>query len=234
MKTKQFKKLFGVVLLFLFCAAFELYAGGGGGGGGGRGGGGGGGGGRGGGAGGGFGGFGGGGIGGGGGGGGVAAARGGGAGTGTYNPNGAVGQAVQISVDPNTHLITVIADEETARQIQKVLAQLDAPVPQVLIRVIFLEVQDSKALDLGFQGNYNGSSKDFGMISGYITNYGLIHPCNNCYKLLPPVTSVGTATIGPSGLTQLTTSYSCGARFWPARSLGGSGREWRALSDHGQ
>ncbi len=43
MKTKHFNKLFGGVLLFLFCAAFELYAGGGGGGGGARGGGGGGG-----------------------------------------------------------------------------------------------------------------------------------------------------------------------------------------------
>ena len=127
MKTKHLKKIFGAVLMFLFCAAFELYAGGGGGGGG----------------------FGGGG--GGAGGGGArwwrrrwrrhrrfwrrrrwwwrwwrrwpaAAAQ---APANTIN-NGVVGTA-QIYMDPNTHKIMVVADEKTAKQIQDVLNRLDDP-----------------------------------------------------------------------------------------------------------
>ena len=46
-------------------------------------------------------------------------------------------------------------------QIRRVIASLDAPEPQVLIKAVFLEVQDSKALDLGVQGNYTGFSKNF-------------------------------------------------------------------------
>ena len=42
-------------------------------------------------------------------------------GPGAYNGNGIVGNAVQISADPNTHQTIVIADEATAGQIQEVL-----------------------------------------------------------------------------------------------------------------
>jgi general secretion pathway protein D len=165
MKTKQFKKLFGGVLIFLFCAAFELYAGGGRGGGGGGGGGGRGGGG----IGGGFGGFGGGGIGGGGGGFGGGAARGGGANSSQYNNNGTVGIA-QIYVDPTTHNIMVVADAVTAAQVQETLARLDAPQPQVLIRVVFLEVNNNKASDIGINGQYTGRNGTWSTFGGFVTN----------------------------------------------------------------
>ena len=42
-----------------------------------------------------------------------------------YNTSGTVGNAVQISVDPNTHNITVIGDKETANQIQETLSRLN-------------------------------------------------------------------------------------------------------------
>ena len=58
---------------------------------------------------------------------------------GQYNNNGTVGNAV-ISVDPVTHNIVVIADEETSQQISNVIANLDVPEPQVLIKVVFVEV----------------------------------------------------------------------------------------------
>jgi type II secretory pathway component GspD/PulD (secretin) len=77
-----------------------------------------------------------------------------------YNNNGTVGSA-NISVDPVTHNIVVIADKETSEQIRKVIASLDAPEPQVLIKVAFVEVDDNKALDLGVQGNYTGFTKTF-------------------------------------------------------------------------
>ena len=212
MKTNHFKKQFGGILMFLLCAAVQVYAGGGGGGGG-RGGGG----------------FGGGGaaIGGGGFGGGGGAAGGRGtsstAGNSAYNNNGQVGTAPEITVDPMTHNIVVIADKETMAQIQKVLDSLDAPEPQVLIKAAFIEVDDNKALDLGVQGNYNGFSKSFGVVTGYITNYSLNTPTTTTYPTTGgSVVTLGTPSIEPSGLTPLTTSYSVNNGFSLPQSLQGS------------
>ena len=66
----------------------------------------------------------------------------------TFNNNGSVGNAI-ITVDPQTHNIIVIADEETSRQISNVLANLDVPKPQVLIKMVFLEVQRNDGSDIG-------------------------------------------------------------------------------------
>ena len=149
MKTSCFKKYLGGVLALLFCTAMEIHAqqrtGGGGGG---------------------FGGFGG---------------FGGGnrnnnnassSSSGQYNNNGTVGSAV-ISVDPVTHNIMVIADKETSEQIRQVVASLDAPEPQVLIKVVFLEVQDNTASAIGVQGTYTGVNKNYSQLLGYVTNYGI-------------------------------------------------------------
>jgi general secretion pathway protein D len=217
MKTNHFKKQILGVLIFLVCAVFELYAGGGGGGGG-RGGGGGGG--RGGGGGGGFGGGGFGGGAGGGGGGGRGAVAGGTAGQ--YNNNGMVGTAV-IQVDPVTHNLVIIADAQTTEQIKRVMANLDVPQPQVLIKSVFLEVEDSKALDLGVQGNYNGFNKNWGVISGYLTNYSINTPSTTVTTPSGGNTvTLGTPTIGPSGLTALTESYNINNGFGLPASLPGS------------
>ena len=70
-----------------------------------------------------------------------------------YNPNGAVGNAT-ISVDPDTHNITVIADDETTRYISQVVSNLDHPQPQVLIKVVFVQVTHSDALDFGVEGGW--------------------------------------------------------------------------------
>ncbi|MGA2138512.1 MAG: hypothetical protein ABSH14_06590 [Verrucomicrobiia bacterium] len=70
-----------------------------------------------------------------------------------YNPNGAVGNAT-ISVDPDTHNITVIADDETTRYISQVVSNLDRPQPQVLIKVVFVQVTHSDALDFGVEGGW--------------------------------------------------------------------------------
>jgi general secretion pathway protein D len=148
MKSHSYKHLFGGVLLFLFCAAVELHAQQRGGGGGGFGG---------------FGGFGGGGFGG---------NRGGGSTSGNsqYNNNGTVGNAI-INVDPNTHNIVVIADRETSEQIRRVIESLDAPQPQVLIKVVFLEVTRNDASEIGVQGQYTGGNSSWSQVSGYITNF---------------------------------------------------------------
>ncbi len=77
------------------------------------------------------------------------------AGSRPYVPNGTIGDAV-ISSDPDTKQITVIADEETAGYIKQVISGLDRPKPQVLIKVVFLEVEYDNASDIGVEGNITG------------------------------------------------------------------------------
>ncbi len=89
--------------------------------------------------------------------------------SGQYNNNGTVGTA-NIQYDPVTHNIIIAADAETTEQIRRVIASLDAPEPQVLIKAVFLEVQDNKALDLGVQGNYTGANGTFSQVTGFLTN----------------------------------------------------------------
>ena len=155
MKSHSFNKMFGGALLILLCAAVNLSAQqrfGGGGGGGGFGGGG-------------FGGFGGGGFGGG------NNRNGSSSSSGQYNNNGTVGNAI-ISVDPVTHNLIVIADKETSEQIRRVVQSLDAPEPQVLIKVVFLEVQHNNSSLIGVQGNYTGGGlgSGLGQYIGLVTN----------------------------------------------------------------
>ena len=68
-----------------------------------------------------------------------------------YNPNGSVGSAT-ISMDSDTRSITVIADEETMKTVTQVISTLDKPRPQVLIKVVFLELQHSDDSDIGIEG----------------------------------------------------------------------------------
>jgi len=95
---------------------------------------------------------------GGGGGGGQSRSSGGGGGGGstsqrTYPNNSSIGDAV-ISVDPDTKRIIVIGDEPTTDWIQQVITNLDKPRPQVLIKVVFLELTYNKSTDIGVEGGY--------------------------------------------------------------------------------
>jgi general secretion pathway protein D len=213
-RTLNWNKILGCVLIFIFCATMQIHAqgrgGGAGGGGGGRGGGGGGGGGFGG-----LGGFGGGGFGGAIGGGGAAAAR-----TTTtssdYNNNGTVGTA-QIGVDPDTHNLIIVADAVTMEQIRRVLSNLDAPKPQVLIKAVFLEVQDSKASEIGAQANYTGFNNSFGKITGFVTNAFIQE--NNTTVANGGTTTSTTFTPVPTPYNQ---SYNVGNDFGLPQALAGA------------
>ena len=184
MKTNYFTKYISGVLIILLCAAIKLHAQGRGGGGGG--------------------GFGGGGFGGGGGGGRAGGGFGGGGSSGSsqYNLNGTVGSA-NITVDPVTHNLVITADADTMEQISRVIASLDAPQQQVLIKVILVEVDDSKALDLGVQGNYTGFSKSFSTITGYVTNY----------SYYPGSTPSSAGTVGVSGYSPISQSVTAQNNF---------------------
>src|ERR1017187_6089620 len=198
MKTNCFKKHLGGVLIFLLCATFELHAQyrtGGGGGGGGFGG---------------FGGFGGGGF--------NNANRNNASSSssGQYNNNGTVGSAV-ISVDPVTHNIIVIADKQTSEQIRQVVASLDAPEPQVLIKVVFLEVQDNTGSAIGVQGTYTGMNKNYSQIIGYVTNFAV--------QNVTTTTSSGTTTtptLLPSGISPVGQTLNVNNNFGLPQALAGA------------
>ena len=70
-----------------------------------------------------------------------------------YNANGTVGNAT-ISYDPDTHNITIIADKDTTEEITGVISNLDRPQPQVLIKVVFMQVTHSDATDIGVEGGW--------------------------------------------------------------------------------
>ena len=55
----------------------------------------------------------------------------------------------RFEIDETTRSIIVTADASTNEQIRQVIAALDKPVPQALIRVLFLEVTHSDDLDVG-------------------------------------------------------------------------------------
>jgi general secretion pathway protein D len=80
-------------------------------------------------------------------------AGGGGGSTREYPNNTQVGDAT-ISYDPETRKIIVITDEETNAQIKDVITSLDNPRPQVLIKVVFLEVTHNNSSDIGVEGGY--------------------------------------------------------------------------------
>ena len=74
-----------------------------------------------------------------------------------YNNNGTVGSAT-FAVDPDTHTITFTADAQTSEQIKQILASLDRPKPQALIKVVFLEVQHNNSVDIGVEGGWTGNA----------------------------------------------------------------------------
>jgi type II secretion system protein D len=89
-----------------------------------------------------------------------------------YPNNSAIGDAY-FSIDPETRRVVFIADEATAKSLAQVLTNLDRPKPQVLIKVVFLEVTRDDSSDIGVEGYY---SKNLGNSwnSGMVTNYAVV------------------------------------------------------------
>ncbi|MDB6149021.1 MAG: gspD 1 [Chthoniobacter sp.] len=70
-----------------------------------------------------------------------------------YRSNTLLGDAT-IQIDPETRSLIVVTDEETHTQLQKVILDLDRPKPQVLIKVVFVEVTYNKGYDVGLEASY--------------------------------------------------------------------------------
>jgi general secretion pathway protein D len=128
----------------------------------------------------------------------------------TYNNNGTVGSAT-ISVDPDTHNIVVIADEQTGNQISNVIANLDEPKPQVLIKVVFMEVDLDNSLDLGVEGGWANSgsiNQSAGTILGLSGLNSVVTNFNALGQPLSSALSAGSSTspLANGALYQIATS----------------------------
>jgi len=69
----------------------------------------------------------------------------------TRAANGQVGTA-NTYVDPDTHRLFAITDERTAGYLSNIIARMDRPKPQVLIKVVFLQVTYNNGYDVGLEG----------------------------------------------------------------------------------
>lgn len=65
--------------------------------------------------------------------------------------NGQIGSA-NFYVDPDSRQVFVIADSNTMASVSNVIASMNKPKPQVLIKVVFLEVTYNKGYDVGIEG----------------------------------------------------------------------------------
>ena len=124
-----------------------------------------------------------------------------------YVAPGEIGEAI-VTSDPETRRLIVITDEETAPFVSQVITNLDRPKPQVLIKVVFLEVTYRNTLDLGIEGAYrkgfgNGTtgifSQAFGL-SGLNTVAGSNSPALNQFG--QPVSALNPVPPG-AGLYQM-------------------------------
>jgi general secretion pathway protein D len=72
--------------------------------------------------------------------------------------NNSVGEAI-ITSDPETRRLIIVTDDETSQYITEVINNLDRPKPQVLIKVVFMEVTHSDGSDIGIEGGFTGTDK---------------------------------------------------------------------------
>jgi general secretion pathway protein D len=110
----------------------------------------------------------------------------------TYPNNTTIGDAY-FSIDPETHRVVYIADEATAKYIAQVLTNLDRPKPQVLIKVVFLQVTHNDGSDIGIEGSFNGNIGNRGTGGALTTNWTVANPGTTNAAIVP--SSVSSQTL---------------------------------------
>ena len=88
-----------------------------------------------------------------------------------YQNNTHIGEAT-ISSDPEARKIIIVTDDETNLQIKDIIANLDRPKPQVLIKVVFVEIQHNKGSDIGLEGGF-GRRFTTGTTGNVVNAFGL-------------------------------------------------------------
>ncbi len=119
-----------------------------------------------------------------------------------YPRTGAIGDAY-YSIDPETRRVVVIADEATSQAVSQVLSNLDRPKPQVLIKVVFLEVDRNDASDIGIEGGWgkqiNNDPTKMSATSGFgisplttiTTNFNALGQPFSAFNAASPMTAPG-------------------------------------------
>jgi len=138
-------------------------------------------------------------------------------GTRQYYGNGMVGEAM-ISSDPETRQLIVITDEETNLHISQIITNLDTPKPQVLIKVVFLEVTTRDGYDIGVEaGNRRELNSTTALLASNV--FGLasqgttpIPPGAGFYQLMGTDYEVTLRAIAAAGKTEVLSRPSILAR----------------------
>ena len=135
----------------------------------------------------------------------------------SYTAPGTIGEAI-VTSDPETRRLIVITDDETSQYISQVITNLDRPKPQVLIKVVFLEVTYNEGSDIGIEGSV--SKKIDTTVSGLFTNgFGLgqqgvlpVPPGAGLYQFLGNDFNATIRAIAQAGKTEVLSRPSVLAR----------------------
>jgi general secretion pathway protein D len=136
-------------------------------------------------------------------------------GTTTYPNNTQVGEAM-ITSDPETRKLIIVTDDDTNENIRRVIMDLDRPKPQVLIKVVFLQVTHDNDLDFGVEGSYSHRIKRNTTGTGS-TQFGLEDAASmlaggGLYKILGDDLEVTIRALATAGKTEVLSRPSILAR----------------------
>ena len=151
-----------------------------------------------------------------------------------YRSNTELGDAI-ISIDPETRSLVIVTDEDTHREMVDVIKNLDRPKPQVLIKVVFLQVTYKKGLDVGIEGSYTFHLKNpVSATTGSQTTTTTQTTTNNGTTTTSATTTgtpLGTGTgVGFSGVNGTTGSTTVGSTLTSALGTAAKLGETAALA----
>ncbi len=120
----------------------------------------------------------------------------------TYYSHGTIGEAI-IEADHDSRSIIVITDEYTNEHIKKIIENLDRPVQQVLIKVVFVEVTYRDELDVGVEGEIDINNDRPGS-NVFETAFGLAaQPQGGFYRILERDVNVTIRAISEKGRMEI-------------------------------
>lgn len=134
--------------------------------------------------------------------------------SGEYPKSTQIGEAM-ITSNPETRQIIIVTDEDTNVQIGNVVSSLDKPKPQVLIKVVFLQVAHGNDLDLGVEGAYTHQAGDRDATAS--TSFGLenaaaIAAGGGVYKIVSDDLTLLIRALAVAGKTEILSRPSILAR----------------------